>query len=129
MRYTQDADVTILPRHEPGVDHGSTGKLLFDDGEGTRLIWRHACSSWVDRMVGHQPYPAQLILEVRRHGSRVGLDLHSGGRLSKKLLDRLRSQIVPHFGDWGGLNPLKGTIHVHKDSSESTCQSRTSPQP
>lgn len=93
----------VAPRHmeKLGVDHGRDGKILARGPKvetGRWLVWRPGGSYW-SGMNQTRYAPAQL--EIQRLDSqreRVPTVIHSGGRLSRKLILLHQEAIDKEFG-------------------------------
>lgn len=88
----------ILPRRPSFyLDLGADRKVLVQKGDET-LEWRPGYSVTEDMMSGQVYQPAALVLR-KPEKDPLGIDLHEGGRLSKKMLSQYRAAIVEEFGE------------------------------
>lgn len=91
----------ILPRRDGGSDWGTERFLLARRGK-IELFWWKAHKAWQDRLIGYQPEPASLSLQLPQAGVNftycITSTLHEGGRLSRKLLLQYADKINEAFG-------------------------------
>lgn len=85
-----------------GVDFGSSGKVLVRKGD-VALVWfsGYSIMSCGVKGFGRDYVPARLVIQgtARNNFSRVSQTLHEGGRLSSKILDRVKKDIDLFFGE------------------------------
>ena len=98
---TRLVDRIILPRKDNCCDWGSVRFVLARQG-AKELLWWTARKTWVGRMEGYQPAPAELLLRQPSEHFSSGLGksrtLHEGGRLSRALLLEHAQAIDAFFG-------------------------------
>jgi len=87
-----------------GVDYGAYGILV--DAPGARLIYVYSQTTYINRLVGSQYFPASVMLVLDEGGHRshkykqFELEIEKGSRLSNDLLRR--PEIVKAVTDkWG----------------------------
>jgi len=89
-----------LPRRAGGIDYGAERRVIARSPDRSIVLWwRRSAKLWSS--VGmSDTYPGELVL-ARNPNRSTGYDtivLHSGGRLSAKLLARHAGEVADAFG-------------------------------
>jgi hypothetical protein len=107
MDYTAQKTLPALDT-ENGVDYGKPAKVLVEKGR-YKLVWQPGGSYW-SGMYSTRYSPATM--QIRGiQGRRTGLEIHEGGRLSRKLIAELGGVIDDHFGaNTAALIDVKATL-------------------
>jgi len=89
-----------LPRHAGGIDYGAERRVIARSPDRSIVLWWRLSAKLWSSVGTSDTYPGELVL-ARNPNRATGYDtivLHSGGRLSAKLLARHAGEVADAFG-------------------------------
>lgn len=108
------AEFEEVPYLMHGVDWGKT-KVLARNAAGVMLVWISGGSVWngLSASTNYCASELRILRTERLNGRIMGLILHEGGRLSKRLIAAHTERIDAELGAGAALRiTLKGTVSL-----------------
>lgn len=114
-----------LPRCFNGVSWGAAPRVIARKANELYLLWIPGNTAYVDRVIGSRYGASRLrIVPASNSNSRLGQELHKGGRLSLSLVRSLAEKIDAAFGEGTTAKiTLRDTVQIKElDGDESNWQ-------